>query len=497
MPKYIIYLFVFVVGLLTLSSCPTVFVDEFWIGEGANNLAQTGKYAINSFRNSIVYNINAYPLYYLLQVVCIKLFSYSLFSIRLVSFMSMFLTTIFTVGFIKNITKKDVEWYWILCIFCNPLFWHSGHLARPEAITILVVSASVYVTSIDFNSYKYAALAGLISGLGIYAHIPGVYAVLVACSISFFMLLFTTKRWNWQPVVVGLGALCTLGIYFTLINTPNDLKTFLSGEVVVVANRKEGGLLKILMSYPLLYFKYIMRNLLIYLPIVASILVAVFVYKKEFIVKLYKYGFVLVTVFIVFVFFMLLGRPSRLYFINLEYWIIVLVIMLYVGGEKTHQLIKYTGFLTLAVWSIHIGLYTYFFPKSDYEATKSKILQIPNINQNTVCARIQYHGVFVENKKFLAWEDFKYLYDFTNRKDLNEYLVKNDVKYFVLDEETKNYKFYPVLEAFLSQNAKLIASIDNQTIASRAYDSMPFEWNYSKIFQSPQNYKIQVYSVVK
>jgi hypothetical protein len=121
--------------------------------------------------------------------------------------------------------------------------------------------------------------------------------------------------------------------------------------------------------------------------------------------------------------------------------------------------------------------------------------KIPDIQKEVVLARIQYQGIFSENEKYLALEDFKYLYDYTSRNNIGEYLMKNKVKYLIVDETFKDYKFNKELQLFLSSHAKPIANISNQTLATRSYDDVPFHWPYATIFKKKNIYKVLVYQI--
>lgn len=140
--------------ILTLSIFPLPWLDEVFMADITQSLAQTNKYYLNLSGQAdeiLLYG----PVYFNLQVLITNLFGFDAFQFRLLGFVSGMLVVLVGVKILQyfQITEKYQALY-ILLVLLQEVFFRGLHFGRMDLTATLLVILSLYL----YLKYQYANL---------------------------------------------------------------------------------------------------------------------------------------------------------------------------------------------------------------------------------------------------------------------------------------------------------------------------------------------------
>lgn len=188
--------------------------DEGIIGEWAYWLANYGQARSMLYYSYFGEKALSLPIYHkfytLLLVGFVKVFDFEPFYLRIPSLIS-YAGLISLIGFYLRIKRvKLFSWYILAGFFLSQsLLFNFAFLARPELLMALFSFATFFILRqyTQSGDWRWALLAGLISGLSFYTHLNGL-AIVVAAGI---FLLF---HFQWKALIsFGMSAFAMASLF--------------------------------------------------------------------------------------------------------------------------------------------------------------------------------------------------------------------------------------------------------------------------------------------
>lgn len=196
----------------------TIDIDDAWIGEYAYWLAKDGYVHSELMRGINSQEINFvvhHKLFNFNGALFIKLFGFSLFSLKAVSLMYFFIFLLlfyfYTLKWKKLFNPSDFWLSFVIILSC-PWIFKYAFLYRPELMmmTLGFVGFMFLEKFLDNrkNIYWYLLVSGVFFGLTMATHLNGI----ILASAGFFLLIL--KRKYISIIIYGIGVLVAFSIYF-------------------------------------------------------------------------------------------------------------------------------------------------------------------------------------------------------------------------------------------------------------------------------------------
>jgi len=207
-------IFLFVL-LLFLANIPGLYVDidEAWLGEQAHFLSQDGIVRSEMFDGFLHYDerILVYHKGFILAgAVFLKIFGFGLFSLRIVSLLS--LAFIFILMF--RICRRYYDTITFLCsavifLLC-PLIFRNSILYRPELLVALLglLSFTCLKIFLDWGNNRWLIISGLMAGLAAFSHLNGLIFIGAGGAV-----LAYRRQWS-KLIIFGVASFAISMFYF-------------------------------------------------------------------------------------------------------------------------------------------------------------------------------------------------------------------------------------------------------------------------------------------
>jgi len=205
-------------------------IDDAWIGEHAYWLAKEGTVKSELMRgitNQEDYLIVDHKLLTLQGAAFIKIFGYSLYSLKSVSLLYFIVFLILFILYTRKwygiFNKKDL-WLALVLLISFPWIFKYSFLFRPE-ILIMCLGFTAFILLKKYleqsNNVFYVLMAGIVSGLSFVTHLNGL--ILIG---SGFLLLVWNRSWK-GSLIYSIGALVGISLYFYDFNNDHGLTLWL------------------------------------------------------------------------------------------------------------------------------------------------------------------------------------------------------------------------------------------------------------------------------
>lgn len=203
--------------LLAVPRLPVFWYDEAFMVEPAWHLATSGKCVSNllpDIPENAVFGMN-YPLFCLLMAGWIKIFGFSLLTIRLLPFILTFSAALVAVAALCKAEvirgRLQVLLLLILWMLTHAAFY-SSHQARPESLTMLLVSIGLYISSLRAtrtNLFALFFLAFLMPFCGLYMIFP----ISIAAVVTLFFRTYRIQQAVFVLLGIFFGSISFYSIY--------------------------------------------------------------------------------------------------------------------------------------------------------------------------------------------------------------------------------------------------------------------------------------------
>lgn len=459
--KFSLYVtFYFIVGLLTLGSFPTIFMDEPWLGEAAYNFAINGSpHEISGpyFANSISWFGNPFIM---LNSLAVKVLGFNIFALRLTSFLFFIGSLILLYLILKKVFNIAVASIVVILYSIHPFAVNASRLARFESSIIFFFLLGLYLLfNFKEKQPKRALLLGFVFSLPGIIHIPGLFSGIVG-----LILLYYFHKCSKSVFYYILGAIPNALIF--IYNFKNNYNFYIGyGE----SNNTFNLSLEQIKAY------------LAYLPdgfdFFTYIIIAVAVLAVPGFIKLWsdkplrKYYIGFISSFLViYLWIFILSHPSRFY---LVYFLLIGMVLILTPLYFGNKIIFLAISLFLGSFFIYQDhLWADYFKGADYSFYEKELRKTIPQNSN-VLGKINYRLSFVDCNYF-ALEDFTvFIKDGGQFKD---YIKKYKIQYIVYDYAwdyqsiTKNNSHgtpYKETQDFLQNNTSLIYIFNDRFFSNR------------------------------
>ncbi len=216
----VIYLFVwFLANLFFLTDFPFMHTDEPWLSGLTRNMLETGRLdATEPFYDLYERHPHAVKvIYHLFQMLFIKLFGYSLFSVRLLSLTAGLGALILFYSLILSLSENrsdHLALFATVWLSVDIQFIYAAHTARQEMMLIMIMLLSLFLLAGGKDTSGSAA-SGAISGLAAGLH-PNAFITAFPAGLVLLLLILQKKRSVLQGILFILCCAGGAGLFAAL-----------------------------------------------------------------------------------------------------------------------------------------------------------------------------------------------------------------------------------------------------------------------------------------
>ncbi|MFW5794592.1 MAG: ArnT family glycosyltransferase [Bacillota bacterium] len=503
---HIIILLFFVLNLFILKSYPFIHSDEVWLSGLSRNILESKDFAVTEdFFDLMPRNPHAIKIFFhSLQIVFIKIFDYSIFTVRLVSLIASILSLYFFYKISLFISSsKIISIFGTLIIAVDIHYIYTSHLARQEIILLLIfLAAFYYLISYLINNpakfYKYKQknsifrknkikkdiILALILSIGMGIH-PNVFIISLPFIIIYTYELLFNKKLNFKNYF-AFGATLALNAFLFIILSFSFDSSFLSnyaeyGESLGVLNSAAVKFNSLDYFYKKIYYRvsgtYYIPPVKIQLIIFALVLIIAFIFlfsrKKK--IDLYLIS----AVIGINLGYIIIGRYNQtsIIFIFPVFYLLIVSILSHLSNFSFKL-----SYLVFSIVFIIISTNTAFALINDNFSSYQKY--IDNISQvvandDKVLANLN-SGYYFESGNLFDYRNLAYLAE--NNLNFADYIEKNKIEYIIYPEEMdfiynsrpewniiygNLYPYYNDMQDYINNNTELVYEFTDSTYAMR------------------------------
>jgi len=210
----------FTLNLLFLTRYPLVHSDESWLGGLTRNMMARGSMSVTEpfFDLKPRYPHAIKMFFHLLQMPCIGLFGYSVFSLRLLSLLFGTATLYLFYRCAREAASFPLSLTLTAAVSVNGQLIMAAHTARQEILLLFLLLwlALILLQSRGQITPRTAVKLGILTGLGIGLH-PNSFLLSAGCGVAIVLHMLAAHRLRWKPIllygaVTGAFALLFVGI---------------------------------------------------------------------------------------------------------------------------------------------------------------------------------------------------------------------------------------------------------------------------------------------
>ena len=489
----------FLLNLSFLTQFPFMHSDESWLSTLSRDMLMQRDFGVTE---SVFDLVPRYPhaikiIFHTIQIAFIQIFSYSLFTVRLISLIFGTATLYFFYQLINEIT--DSKWLAGLGVFLVAVdvqFIYASHMARAEAILmmILVLVLWLVIRWREAHRFRHDLLIGTLLGLSIGIH-PN--ALFLALMIGFVYL------WQWYQgktsfsnllllvLVVGLFACVFVGISFLFDS--EFISHYLAFGSTLGVDQSAGNKLDELIPYFQRLFDgvsgtYYTPNIRLQLIVFCTVVIlsGLMGFRKKN-AKQNDFLFALLGLITGIIFIGRYSQPSIIFIFLICYALLIY----FVKGSRVLR--NALLILMLCVVSVNTLREVRFYLNNDYKTYLNSIeALVPK--DAVVLANLNTEYAFESGNLF----DYRNL-AFLGENDMSfpEYIEKNGIDYILLPEEMQFiydrrpawnvmygnlYPYYEELLQFIDGNCELIGEFESP-YAMRIVRFMNYESWDMRVYQ--------------
>ncbi|MHC1774523.1 MAG: ArnT family glycosyltransferase [Lentimicrobium sp.] len=189
-------------------------IDDAWIGEHAYWMAENG-YVKSELMHGITMqdkrHIVHHKFYTLNGALFIKMFGFSLFTIKSVSLLWLSIFLLVFIGYVRRNMGNDAAWFALLITISNALIFQYSFVFRPEILVMTLGFLSyLFLDRYLKGEYVYILLitSGLFAGLAAASHLNGLIFMAAGA-----VLLLVKKHFK-AAIIFSLFTLPAFSVYF-------------------------------------------------------------------------------------------------------------------------------------------------------------------------------------------------------------------------------------------------------------------------------------------
>lgn len=523
---YFIIVSYFVINLSFLENFPFIHSDEAWLSGLSKTMLENKSFAVTeSFFDLMPRFPHALKIFFhLIQIAFIKIFSYQIFTFRLISLLAacFSLYIFFKITFLTTDSKK-LSLYSAVILAVDIHFIYTSHLARQEIILVFIFLNAFYFylknvvyqskkNNNKFNNNKFKTInqqsntslaikndiiMGIILGSAIGIH-PNAFIIAMPLILIYSYNLFYNKNIklkNYLSFGITLAAIALFFIWLSFRFDPNFLSHYSSygarlgvlDSFAVKLNNFKNFYLKLFYQISGTYYIPKIKFQLIFFGF--TLLIAL---VKMFFVKDKINSYLILSLAAINLAYFIIGRynqTSIIFIFPISYLLFINLIKNVDNFFKKIMLISLVLILTVISFNsiINDSHYNYKNYLNEIAAVvESEAEVLANLNT----------AYYFKSNNLHDYRNLAYLDN--NNLTFKEYIIKNKIEYIIYPEEmdyiynhrpTWNilygnlYPYYSEMKNFLKNDAILIKEFKNSTYPMRIVKEIAKkEWSI-KIYQ--------------
>jgi len=491
----------FIINFFFLTNFPFVHSDEAWLSGLSREIMQTGNLdSTESFFDLLPRHPHAVKiLFHLLQIIFIKIFSYQIFSLRLISLLAGSLTLFVFYKISYLITKSEKLSLGALIILAVDIhFIYSSHLARQEIILILIMltafyyflkkveNQNTYTSNLNFN-YRHShsiikdITLALILGSAIGFH-PNALIISLPLIIIYSCNLIFSKKINLKNYLSFGGVLALIALFFIYLSfqfDPDFISNYSSygaglgvfDSLLIKFKNLKTFYIKLFYQVSGTYYIPPIKFQLSFFSAVTIFSLIKLFFKKD---KINLY--LLLSLFALNLGYLLIGRYNQTSII----FIFPIAYLLFLNLIKDFNLkTAVTAIIIIAlILSLSSGITIFNDSHYNYQDYLNQIAEI--VPQDARVLANLNTDYYFKNGSLFDYRNLAYLEE--NNLSFAEYIEKNKIEYIIYPEEMdfiyqtrpswnilygNLYPYYSEMKQFLNQKTELVKSFSNSTYAMR------------------------------
>jgi|LGOV01.1.fsa_nt_gb hypothetical protein len=503
---YIFIALFFLINLLLLTKYPFIHSDESWLSGLSRTISEKNSFnTIESFYDLYPRAVHGLRIIFVsIQILFIKIFGYSIFSMRLISLVFTLLSLWILYKIFYKISKSEIYSLLItIVISVNMHFIMTSHIARQEPIILLGMILSYYLIE------KHELLTASIIGILIGVHPNSFF---IACGVSLiYLFLYLNSKISFKQLLNFILVLFTFSLFFIILSisiNPNFIKDYLAfGESLGVLNYHVSRFDGFFYYYKKLFLQiggtYNLVNIKFDLFILLFNFIYILFYTIINIIKIFKKIKITYSKDIIYPFLMILGinlgyilvgrynQTAIIFTLVFSYICFFSIINYHFNKQKKIMVLILLLLLSYQGYNSYKEITATNY--EDYEILGNHIKNVIPRDANVLAnLNLDYH---FENNKLYDYRNLYYLKN--NNLEFHDYINKNNIKYIILYEEMEyiynaspkwdalygNLYYYEDMMLFLNTNCVLVDVFENPTYGMRIAKYVDvYPW-YTKIYK--------------
>ncbi|MGM0409560.1 MAG: ArnT family glycosyltransferase [Bacillota bacterium] len=514
---YIILILFFIVNLFILTNFPFVHSDESWLGGLSRHMLENKDLGVTEpFFDLYPRNPHAIKiLFHIIQIIFIKIFSYNIFTLRLISLIVATLSLLYFYKSAKLLTNSNkLSLFSTLIIAIDIHFIYSSHLARQESVLILIFLIAIYYylknifhrntnNSILNNQFhktiKKDIILALILGTAIAIH-PNSFIIALPFILLYTTKLMLTKNISSKEYISFGTTLALLALLFIILSykfDPNFIRNYSTygdslgvfSSIFTKIDRLDSFYKKIFHRISGTYYIPPIKVQLILFS-----LISIFSLIKTIFSKDKKINFLLNLIIGINLAYIIIGRYNQtsIIFIFIPAYLLIAYNLSFLN-LNWQKIIIISLILFLSFNSISTIMKDSHYNYKQYLSNISKEVD----SDNKVLANLNAEFYF-DNGKLLDYRNLAYLDE--NNLTFKEYINKNNIEYIIYPEEMdfiynsrpvwnilygNLYPYYSDMQTFIKNNTELVYEFNNKTYGMRIVR-----------YIGDKNWEIKIYKVI-
>lgn len=506
--------FFFVINLFFLENFPFVHSDEAWLSGLSRQIMETKNLASTE---SFFDLLPRYPhlikvFFHLLQILFIQIMGYQIFTFRLISLITAFLAAYFFYQSAYLVTKsKAFATAALLILLLDIQFIYSSHLARQEAVLLLIYLAALYYffkTKLKLSSsrkpktkeIKSDLILALILAAAIGFH-PNAFVIALPFILIYTYLLFSRKInfKNYFSFGFSLFLAAALAVYLSFQLDPAFISHYSSygsrlgvlDSLALKAENLKLFYLKLFYQISGTYYLPPIRFQLFFFAFTG------FFSLLKIFIKNDKLNFYLLFNLIALnLGYLIIGRynqTSIIFIFPAAYLLFINLVQNF--NFKFKYLLISLLIIILSLNTVYSLVQDSHFNYDNYLREISRVIE----KDERVLANLNADYYF-ENGSLYDYRNLAYLKE--NELSFAEYINKNKIKYIIYSEEMdfiynsrpkwnllygNLYPYYQEMKQFIKEDSSLIKSFTNSTYGIRIAEKIGQKDWQIKIYQVDQN----------
>ena len=492
----------FIVNLFFLTKFPFMHSDESWLSGLTRSMMNRGLDSTETFFDLIPRYPHAIKtIFHLLQMGFIKIFGYSLFSVRLLSLIvaSASLILLYKIGvlFLKN---NKTAFFAMVFLSISIQFVYASHFARQEIIILMGMLLIVYyMLNYSENwSWKHDLILAVMTGVFIGVHPNSFLIALCAGSLYLYYAIIINKSWwkNLLRYIAFTGLIAGIFIGISYLFDGNFITHYLKygselGVKSSISLKTEGLLYyyqKLFTQTSVTYYTPPISAELIIFALVTAGSIAL-ANKKRYLLT------ILLPLLAVNIGFVIIGRYSQPGLVLIFPFGILLIFAMLKQSKKTNIVMASSLLCAAILANTIMGVIPYL--NNDYKKYIDQISQ--NISKDAVVLANLNSEFAYQPGNMYDYRNLAYLSK--SNEDFDDYITSREIEYIIYPEEMdfiyerrpvwnvvygNLYPYYEEMNEFIYNKCDLIYSFESPYAMRIVQFSDDKEW-FIKIYKVKEN----------